>query len=309
MSQSARSDKNIRNGHGRFVRGLIGTDQRRQPFYQTVRRASLSTPVMRMNRTTAMANVRKQWRNRSAAIALSLESGISRLMIGWLLVAVGACALRIAFSPWRGAGPSLSTILPYVLVIGTPLASMALALRWFATAASSSQPTFRLARIGQWQDVSQVTARRDRLYGTSGLMVPLLVGMLLNVPLRTAEYLAAMPALSGSVPEWLRTLNLLMTIDVVLLSSLYVVAFVAGLRRLPSFPRLLASVWVIDLAVQAAIAAAAMVEPGLPAPVSAALDGLLRANVLKALVSIALWLPYLLLSKRVNVTFRHRLPA
>lgn len=264
---------------------------------------------MRLNRLTAMADARKQWRNRSTAILLSLEGGISRLMIGWLLVALGACALRIALSPWRGAGPGLSTILPYVLVIGAPLASMALALRWFAAVPSAAQPTLRLARIGQWRDVSLATARRHRLYGTSGLMVPLLVGMLLNVPLRTAEYLAAMPALSGSVPEWLRTLNLLMTLDVVLLSSLYVVAFVAGLRRLPSFPRLLASVWIIDLAVQAAIAAAAAGEPGLPESVSAALDGLLRANVLKALVSLALWLPYLLLSKRVNVTFRHRLPA
>ncbi len=46
-----------------------------------------------------------------------------------------------------------------------------------------------------------------------------------------------------------------------------------------------------------------------PAPVSAALDGLLRANVMKALASIAIWLPYLLLSKRVNVTFRHRVPV
>ncbi|MEO7815170.1 MAG: DUF2569 domain-containing protein [Sphingomicrobium sp.] len=265
--------------------------------------------MMRTNRTTAMANVRKQWRHRSTAMLLSLEGGISRLMVGWLLVALCACALRIAYSPWRGAGPSLTTILPYILVIGAPLASMALALRWFATANSTAQPTFRLARIGRWNNVSQATARRHRLYGTSGLMVPLLVGMLLNVPLRTAEYLAAMPALSGSVPEWLRTLNLLMTFDVVLLSSLYVVAFVAGLRRLPSFPRLLASVWVIDLVVQAAIAAAATTEPGLPISVSAALHGLLRANVLKALVSITIWLPYLLLSKRVNVTFRHRLPA
>ena len=32
-------------------------------------------------------------------------------------------------------------------------------------------------------------------------------------------------------------------------------------------------------------------------------------NVKKVLISTCLWLPYLLLSKRVNVTFRHRVEA
>ena len=234
---------------------------------------------------------------------------MSRIMIGWLLVACAACALRIALSPWRGAGPGVATVLPYVLVIGAPMVSMVLALRWFAGADRWGRPALRLARFGQWRELSPSAARAHKYYGTSGLMLPLLVGMLVNVPLRTAEYLAAMPALTGSVPAWLRTLNLLMTLDVVLLSSLYVVAFVAGLRRLPSFPRLLAMVWIVDLAIQSLIAGAASLDPGLPASVSVALDGLLRANVMKAVVSIGLWLPYLLLSKRVNVTFRHRVPA
>jgi hypothetical protein len=240
---------------------------------------------------------------------LSLEGGISRIMVGWLLFALSACALRVAISPWRGAGPGFATLLPYALVIGAPLVSMALALRWFADADKLAQPSVRLARIGQWRPVTVEEARRHRLYGTTGLMLPLLVGMLLNVPLRTAEYLAAMPALSGSVPEWLRVLNFLMTLDVVLLSTLYVIAFAAGLRRLPAFPRLLAGVWIIDLAVQALIAGAASLEPGLPPAVSTALDGLLRANVMKALASIVIWLPYLIFSRRVNVTFRHRVPA
>ena len=264
---------------------------------------------MATKRIIGMRVIRRSLHNRSAALLVSLESGMSRIMVAWLLFALGACALRIAISPWRGSGPGLTTILPYALVIGAPLMSMALALRWFAQADRNAQPAFRLARIGKWRAVSPSEASCHKLYGTTGLMLPLLVGMLVNVPLRTAEYLAAMPALSGSVPEWLRTLNLLMTLDVVLLSSLYVVAFVAGLRRLPAFTRLLAMVWLVDLAVQAGIAAAASLEPGLPAAVSGALDGLLRANVMKAVVSIAIWLPYLLLSKRVNVTFRHRVPA
>lgn len=308
MSQWTGFDKNIRVGHDCFAGGVVGTAAPAGLLPDSKTGVPINVAMDRI-RLVGMIRVRKHLRNRSSALLMSLEGGISRIMLGWLLVALLACVLRIAISPSRGAGPSLSTILPYALVIGAPLGSMALALRWFAHADTATQPAVRLARIGEWRDVGEATARRNRYYGTTGLMVPLLVGMLLNVPLRTAEYLAAMPALSGSVPEWLRTLNLLMTADVVLLSSLYVVAFVAGLRRLPAFPRLLAGVWVIDLMVQSAIAAAASVEPGLPASVAAALHGLLQANVLKALVSITLWLPYLLLSKRVNATYRHRLPV
>ena len=69
-----------------------------------------------------------------------------------------------------------------------------------------------------------------------------------------------MPALSGPVPAWLATLHLVMTLDAVLLSSLYAIAFVAALRRVPVFPRMLAAIWMIDLAMQlltAQLAAAA----------------------------------------------------
>ena len=47
----------------------------------------------------------------------------------------------------------------------------------------------------------------------------------------------------------------------------------------------------------------------LPATVADALHSLLDGNVKKVLISVCLWLPYLLLSTRVNVTFRHRVPA
>ena len=150
---------------------------------------------------------------------------------------------------------------------------------------------------------------RHPLYGAGGIMVSLLVGMLLNVPVRAAEYFAAMPALSGPVPPWLATLHLMMTIDVVLLTSLYAIAFVAALRRVPLFPRLLVAIWVLDLAMQLLTAQMVVGMPDLPANVAGALQPLLEGNVKKVLISMALWLPYLLLSKRVNVTFRHRVPA
>jgi hypothetical protein len=133
--------------------------------------------------------------------------------------------------------------------------------------------------------------------------------MLINVPVRAAEYLAGMPAISGPVPAWLGTLHMLMTADVVLLSSLYVIAFVAALRRVPLFPRLLAAIWMIDLAMQIATAQLVAGTPGLPPQVAEALHSVLNGNVKKVLISVALWLPYLLLSNRVNVTFRNRVPA
>ena len=101
----------------------------------------------------------------------------------------------------------------------------------------------------------------------------------------------------------------MMTLDVVLLSSLYTIAFVAALCRVPLFPRLLAAIWLIDIAMQLGIAQAVAGTPGLPGPVAEALQALLAGNVTKVMISICLWLPYLLLSKRVNVTFRHRVEA
>ncbi len=75
------------------------------------------------------------------------------------------------------------------------------------------------------------------------------------------------------------------------------------------FPRLLVAIWLLDLAMQLFTAQMVAGMPGLPRDVAGALQPLLEGNVKKVLISMALWLPYLLLSKRVNVTFRHRVPA
>ena len=242
---------------------------------------------------------------KSAALLLSLEGGLPRIMTWWFVAAILGSAVRIAASPLHGA-PGLDTYLPYILLVTAPLLSMALALHWFRGGDRLSQPATRLAVIGRWRDVPAHEARRHSLYGTSGVMVSLLVGILLNVPVRALEYLAAMPALAGDVPPWLSTLRFGLTLDVVLLSSLYTIAFVAALRRVPLFPRMLAAIWLIDLAMQLGIAGAVASTNGLPPPVGDALHTLLDGNVKKVLISAALWLPYLLLSKRVNVTFRHR---
>ncbi|HXH53922.1 MAG TPA: DUF2569 family protein [Sphingomicrobium sp.] len=255
-----------------------------------------------------VTRIEQRLKTKAAVLLQAIEGGLDRIMIAWLLIAGLASATRIAISPSYGPA-GVETVAPYLLLVLAPFASMVLALRWFARGDELPQPATRLAVVGRWRAISRDQAQSHRLYGAGGIMVSLLVGMLLNVPVRAMEYLAAMPALTGSIPAWLATLNLLMTLDVVLLSSLYTIAFVAALRRVPLFPRLLAAIWAVDIAMQLIIAELVARTDGLPASVAAPLHQMLDGNVKKVLISIAIWLPYLLLSKRVNVTYRHRVPA
>ena len=243
---------------------------------------------------------------RSAALLLSLETRFDRILQGWMLVAGLACVLRIAFSP--PTQPELSLIAPYLLLVAAPVASALLALRWFADGDAMLRTTPRLP----WPRTRAVTlaeARRHPLFGTTGIMVSLLVGILLNVPVRAAEYLASNAPIPTGMPHWLSTLHMLMSFDVVLFTSLYAVVFVAGLRRAPYFPAMLMSLWVADLAMQLVIASILGGSPDLPPGVAGALHGLLEGNVKKTLISVAIWLPYLIMSTRVSITFRHRIPA
>ena len=47
----------------------------------------------------------------------------------------------------------------------------------------------------------------------------------------------------------------------------------------------------------------------LPGPVGVSLADMLEGNLKKVLISVAIWLPCLLLSRRVNLTYRLRVPA
>jgi hypothetical protein len=249
-------------------------------------------------------------RARSAALLVSLETKLDRMLMGWLLLAGLASAVRIATSPVPLPSQGvLPVVAPYILLILAPFASVVLALRWFRDGHLQPQPATRLAILGKWRDVPASEARRQPLYGTSGIMVSLLIGILLNVPVRAAEYFVAMPPVAGAVPSWLASLHFAMTFDVVLFTSLYAIAFVAALRKVPLFPRLLAAIWLADITMQL-VTAQLMAQAGnVPPQVAEALHSLLSGNIQKVLISVAIWLPYLLLSRRVNVTYRSRVPA
>ena len=256
------------------------------------------------------SSIERRLHAKSAALLLSLENRLDRILQVWLLVAGLASAARIATSPPPATGDGvLQIVAPYVLLILAPFVSALLALRWFRNGHLQPQPSTRLAVVGRWRAVGPNEARRHPLYGTTGIMVSLLIGMLLNVPVRAAEYLVAMPPVAGPAPLWLSNLHLAMTFDVVLFTSLYAVAFAAALRKVPLFPRLLATIWIADIIVQLLIAKFVASAGYVPPAVADALQDLLQGNIKKVLISVALWLPYLLLSRRANVTYRHRIPA
>lgn len=247
-------------------------------------------------------------RSRSAALLLTIDSRLDTILKYWLLIAGLASAARIALAPHKVPLASFSTFASYMLLVAAPFASTLLALRWFSDGHLQPQPATRLARFGRWRSLSRNEAGHHPLYGTSGIMVSLIVGMMLNVPIRTAEYLAAMPPIPVAAPQWLTALHFAMTVDVVVFTSLYMIAFVAALRRVPLFPRLLLAIWLADLAMQL-VTAQMVASTHVPFNVAVALQHVLIGNVKKVLISMGLWLPYLLLSTRVNVTYRHRVPA
>ena len=246
---------------------------------------------------------------RSASLLMAIDTRIDRIMQAWLLLAGLASALRIAASPLPLGEAGFATFAPYLLLVLAPFVSTLLALRWFREGDTQLQPVTRLACAGRWRPVRAGEARRHPLYGPKGLMVSLLVGMMLNVPVRAAEYLAALPPLPEATPDWLSSLRFALTLDVVLFCSLYMIAAVAAMRRVPLFPRMLAAIWIADLAMQLGIARMVTASGDLPPAVASALHSMLEGNVKKVLISVALWLPYLLLSTRVNVTYRSRVPA
>jgi hypothetical protein len=246
---------------------------------------------------------------RSATLLIALDNRLDRILKYWLLIAGLICAARILFTPGPVPGAALSTFASYMLIVVAPFASTMLALHWFRDGQLQPQPQIRLARVGHWRNVTRFEASHHPLYGPSGILVSLLVGMMLNVPVRTAEYLAAMPPIPAGSPAWLSALHFAMTFDVVLFGSLYMIAFVAALRKVPLFPRLLAAIWLGDLTMQLVTAELVTRAGDVPPQVASALSGVLEGNVKKVLISMGLWLPYLLMSKRVNVTYRQRIAA
>lgn len=230
---------------------------------------------------------------------------------GWglTIVALGLAKLALSPLPLGGIAGGLTTLLPFLLVAVSPIAGYRVATGSFPRGLLNAQPAVRFCRYGSWRPVDPITARQSAAFGPAGFMASLLVGILLNVPFRSAEFLMAVPAIAPGAPGWAHVLMAAMTVDVVAMNFFYMVCFVMALRAVPLFPRMLLFAWAVDITLQLAIAGHVARTPGLPQDVAAGLENLLRGNVQKVLISAFVWLPYLILSERVNLTFRQRVRA
>ena len=118
------------------------------------------------------------------------------------------------------------------------------------TANAPAQPGFRLARYGRWRRIDTVGAHAHPAFGPFGFMASLLIGMLLNVAVRSFEFLLAVPAMNHHAPAWGTTIFHMMAFDVIAMNFLYSVCFVMALRSIPLFPRTLLFAWLMDLFMQ-----------------------------------------------------------
>jgi hypothetical protein len=256
-----------------------------------------------------MAGIRKTLYGKSIAAVALLEKSLPQIMLGWVAFVTLAGVLRTVFavSPIDSGVSFLQTITPYILLGGAPIAGYVIANQLFPRGALMQQPEIRLARYGKWRSVNVLDARRHPMFGPTGMMASLLIGMLLNVPVRSLEFLAAIPAMNGNAPLWGQVLFAAMTADVVMMNFIYVVCFVAALRCVPWFPRLLVAAWSLDITSQLAMAQIVGGISGLPHGVGEQFATLLGANIQKVMISMTIWMPYLILSERVNLTYRNRL--
>ncbi|MFL0357709.1 DUF2569 domain-containing protein [Erythrobacter sp. GH1-10] len=233
---------------------------------------------------------------------------LGSLAVAWLTLVALIAVFRIASSPTPPTGFEgyAQLAIPYWLVALAPVAGFMLGRAAFLGEARRRPSSMHFSQVGKWRSVSVREAMRHPSYGPIGFMASLIIGMLLNVMLRTAEFAMAIPALTTEAPPWGIALFWLVTLDVVIMNFFYAVCFVMALRSVPLFPKMLLFAWLMDILLQLGIAHRAT-SYELPSSVAVALQSLLTGNVQKVLISMMIWLPYLILAERVNVTYRHRI--
>lgn len=246
--------------------------------------------------------------DRSVALTSWLGNHLRLLAALWLVIILPILSLKIAASP-----VALSSVqdvaqiaLPYIAVILAPIFGILIGRAAFLNL--RDQPGYRFAWAGRWRAIGRAEAESHPLYGPVGFVTSLMVGMLVGVAVRTAQFVFTVPALNMNAPDWGYTLFVAMSIQLAAVNFFYMVCFIMALKAVPLFPRMLIYVWAVDVISQVAIANAVS-DVGLPAQVAGPLAVVLTGNIETVGLSAILWLPYLMLSDRVNVTFRHRVAA
>ena len=246
---------------------------------------------------------------RAAAV---IEQQITAIVGGWaaLILLIGTVKLALLVS----AHPKIARVDllvglagSYLLIAAAPALGFALVNSVFPKGRLSAQPSIRMCRYGQWASVSAAAARLQPNFGMSGSLVSLVGGLMLSISMRMIEYSVAMPAVPVGAPTWALAMFRIMTFDLIFFSFLYSVCITMALRAAPLFPRMLCYTWLCDLLMQLAIARYMSGVDGLPSEVAIALQPYVLVNVKKILISVVIWLPYLIVSKRINLTFRLRI--
>ena len=248
---------------------------------------------------------------RSLAVAPFLSQRMAWIAAAWIAFAGGAAALRMAFpaSPVHNASDALPMVVMYGAIIAAPVSGYLLARSAFSGDRAREPLMFHFSFVGKWRRISPDQASAHPMFGPVGFLASLLLGLILNVLIRSGEFFVAVPGISMHAPDWAMTLFIVMSLDLVVMNFFYMVAFVMALRNVPLFPRMLLFVWLTDIVMQLMIADQLSQIGSLPAAVTAPLVTLLEGNLTKVAISIVVWLPYMLLSDRVNVTDRSRLAA
>jgi len=264
-----------------------------------------STPLPRLGGTVASLVARAA--RSSAALGRLLDLRIEGAIPAWIVVIMLAAIAKVVTAPNPPASFTVAAAmsLPFLALAAAPVLGYRIAAGAFPRGRIADQPALRLARYGTWRQAPREELERAFMAGPAGFLVSLLAGIMLNVPVRTLEFLAVVPAINPADPGWAHVLVLAMGTDVVLLNFAYAVCFVMALRGNPLFPRVLVVTWLLDIAMQLTIARV-MGQSGLPVFLVDPLRSFLWGNCQKVLISVVLWLPYLILSRQVNLLFRHR---
>ena len=242
---------------------------------------------------------------RSRGVITYLQLRIEVLLAIWLGIVVILALAKVLFAPIppQSVPAFMAGMLPYLLLAGSPIAGYRVAAGSFPRGLLSAQPIIRLCRYGIWRRLDPLDARRCAAFGPAGFMASLIIGLLLNVPFRSLEFILAMPAILPDAPAWASSLMILLTLDVVVTNFFYIVCFVLALCSVPLFPRMMLFAWGVDLTMQLIIVDQ-IVGANAPREVAFALQLLVWGNIQKVLISAFVWRPYLIVSTRVNVTFR-----
>lgn len=264
--------------------------------------------------TSAIAPIARRavaaFERRTRALAGAIEGRMEAAITAWAVLAMLVAAVKVAAAPNRGASllVDLAMSLPFLALAASPILGYRVATALFPRDRRLPQPTVRLCRYGKWRAAAGAEVRRARAAGPGGFLVSLIVGLMLNVPVRSLEFLAVVPAINPADPRWAQVLQIAMTTDVVVMNFAYMACFVMAIRGVPQLPRLLLACWALDVAMQLAIAGA-LARTDLPPGLASLLAGYLDGNIKKVMISVFVWLPYLILSDQVNLLFRHRVRA